>query len=114
MKPVQSVMFDVVACEYQDHIRNYFCVGRHTRVDCFYLCQTYTRIPKHLVRDNANFIILFKQDELNLSHVYDDHVKTDMAYAQFREMSLASWPNHGFLVIDKDRELNEGKDSTVS
>jgi len=46
---------------------------------------------------------------MNLRHVYDDHVNADMSYARFREMCLASWPNHGFLVIDKDSELNEGR-----
>jgi len=108
-RPESVILFDDVACEKQDHIRNYFCMGRHKHVDCFYLCQTYTRIPKHLVRDNANFLILFKQDEMNLKHVYDDHVNTDMPYAKFREMCLSCWPNHGFLVIVKDSELNEGR-----
>jgi len=62
-----------------------------------------------MVRDNSNLIILFKQDEMNLRHVYDDHVNTDMPYAQFREMCPACSPNHGFLVINKDGELNEGR-----
>ena len=46
---------------------------------------------------------------MNLRHVYDDHVNTDMPYAQFREMCVASWPNHVFLVIDKGSEPNEGR-----
>ena len=58
-------IFDDVACEKQNHIRSYFCMGRHKDVDSFYLCQTYTRIPKHLIRDNANMIIMFKQDGSN-------------------------------------------------
>ncbi|KAL6256683.1 hypothetical protein P5V15_012802 [Pogonomyrmex californicus] len=48
-------------------------MGRHSNVDCFYLCQTYARIPKHLIRDKANLLILFKQDGTNLKHVYNDH-----------------------------------------
>ncbi|EZA55673.1 hypothetical protein X777_04182 [Ooceraea biroi] len=35
-------------------MREHFSMGRHSLVDCFYLCQTYARIPKHLLRDNAN------------------------------------------------------------
>ena len=54
-RPRSVIIFDDVACEKQDHIRSYFCMGRHRLVDCFYVCQTYTRIPKHLVRENANF-----------------------------------------------------------
>ena len=55
-------------------------LGRHADVDCFYLCQMYAKIPKHLIRDNANLLILFKQDRINLKHVYNDHVNTDMSY----------------------------------
>jgi len=41
-------------------------MGRHKNMDSFYRCQTYTHIPKHLIRDNANMIIMFKQDDLNM------------------------------------------------
>lgn len=64
-------VFDDVACDRQQVIREYFSMGRHSKIDCFYLCQTYTKIPKHLIRDNANFIVLFKQDQLNLKHIFE-------------------------------------------
>ena len=41
-----------------------------------FLSQIYARIPKHLIHDNANLLILFKQDGTNLKHVYNDHVPT--------------------------------------
>ena len=41
----QSVMiFDEVICGKQNSIRDYFCMGRNKNIDCFYLCQTYTKI----------------------------------------------------------------------
>jgi len=52
--------FDDVACDKQDTVREYFSMGRHSHVDCFYLCESYAKIPKHLIRDNANLLILFK------------------------------------------------------
>lgn len=106
-----SVMiFDDVACEKQNHIRAYFCMGRHKDVDSFYLCQTYTRIPKHLIRDNANVIIMFKQDETNMRHVYSDHVVSDMNFEQFHEICRECWKEkYGFLMISKDDELNNGR-----
>lgn len=105
------MIFDDIACEKQDNVRAFFCMGRHRDVDCFYLCQTYARIPKHLVRDNTNLLVLFKQDEMNLKHVYDDHVNTDMSYAQFKSLCSKCWNDdkYGFVVIDKDRELNNGR-----
>jgi len=95
---------DLAVSEKQNNVRDYFCRGRHQRVDCFYLCQTYTHIPKHLVRDNANVLIIFKQDDMNLRHIFHDHVNPDMSFQQFREICYSCWPNHGFLFIDKDRE----------
>lgn len=103
-------VFDDVACDRQDKIRSYFCMGRHKLVDSFYLCQTYTRIPKHLIRDNANFLILFKQDITNLRHVYEDHVGTDMSFDQFKSMCSECWRDqYGFLIIDKDSDINDGR-----
>jgi len=46
------------ACEKQDNIRSYFSMGRHKNIDSFYLCQTYSHISKHFIRDNANLIIM--------------------------------------------------------
>jgi len=59
-RPNSIFIFDDVACDKQDAMREYFSMGRHSNVDCFYLCQTYARIRKHLIRDNANLLILFK------------------------------------------------------
>jgi len=63
-------------------------MGRHADVDCFYLCQTYARIYKHLIRDNAKLLILFKQDSINLKHVYND-VNTNMSYNEFARYAAA-------------------------
>lgn len=105
------VIFDDVACEKQENIKNYFSMGRHNRADSFYMCQTYSRIPKQLIRDNANFLIVFQQDNRNLTHIYNDHVNMDMRLEQFRDMCKKVWRNgkNNFLVIDRDRDLNDGR-----
>lgn len=110
-KPASVMVFDDVACDSQDHMREYFSMGRHMGIDSFYLTQTYTRVPKHLLRDNANMIILFKQDELNLKHVFDEHVGADMTFNQFKDTCATCWnkSKHGFVVISKDDELNNGR-----
>lgn len=109
-KPNSIMIFDDVACEKHDNIRAFFCMGRHQIVDSFYLSQTYARIPKHLVRDNTNLLVLFRQDDMNLRHIYNEHVNTDMTFAQFRELCSACWSDHyGFVVIDKDSERDSGR-----
>jgi hypothetical protein len=108
--PNSIIVFDDVACDKQDVVREYFAMGRHSSIDCFYLCQTYARIPKHLIRDNANLLILFKQDGTNLKHVYNDHVNTDMSYDEFCGLCRDCWrQKYGFVVIDKDSMLNNGR-----
>lgn len=103
-------IFDDINTESQNEVRAYFSMGRHKNVDCFYLCQTYSRIPKQLVRDNANLVIVFKEDELNLRHIYDDHVSTDMTFQKFKELCGECWKDKfGFLVINKDNAIAEGR-----
>ncbi|EZA56585.1 hypothetical protein X777_03263 [Ooceraea biroi] len=92
-------------------MREYFSMGRHSNVDSFYLCQTYARIPKHLIfRDNTNLLILFKQDGTNLKHVSNDHVNTNMPYSDFCSLCHSCWQReYGFSVIDKDSALTNGR-----
>lgn len=104
------VIFDDMVCCNQSPIRDYFCFGRHTFTDCFYICQTYSSIPKQLIRDNANLLIVFQQDHTNLKHIYDDHVNVDMTFQQFKDICSLCWlEKFGFLVIDKDSPINNGK-----
>lgn len=110
-RPNSVFIFDDVACDKQNNIREYFSMGRHKNIDCFYLCQTYSKIPKQLIRDNANLIVVFKQDDLNLQHIYDDHVNTDMTYQQFKNVCNTCWKDSKYdvLVIDKDSEIKNGR-----
>ena len=61
--------FDDISCEKRDNVRVFCCMGRHQNVDCFYLCQSYAQIPKHLVRGNVNFLVLFRQDDMKSKHI---------------------------------------------
>lgn len=107
--PNSVIIFDDIACENQNNVRDYFAMGRHKNIDCFYLNQTYSKIPKQLVRDNANLIVIFKQDDVNLRHVYDEHVGADMSWMQFRDMCSKIWSEpYSYLVINKDCEKNKG------
>lgn len=108
--PNSICIFDDISTDRQEHLRSYFCQGRHRHIDIFCLIQTYTRVCKHLVRDNANMIILFKQDELNLRHIYNDHVNTDMSFNDFKSFCANCWSNNfGFVVINKDCDTYNGR-----
>lgn len=110
VKTNSIIIFDDVVTEKQSIIRDYFCFGRHKNTDCFYLSQTYSSIPKQLIRDNANLIIIFPQDITNLKHIYDDHVSVDMSFEKFKDLCSHCWRDKfGFVVIDKDCSLNTGR-----
>lgn len=108
--PNSVFIFDDIACENQTNVRNYFCMGRHKQIDCFYLSQTYSKIPKQLLRDNVNLLIIFKQDDINLKHIYEEHVNSDLFWNQFKDICKNVWDRpHNFLLINKDSALNEGR-----
>ena len=108
--PNSIMIFDDIACEKQDNVKAFYCMGRHRNVDCFYLCQSYAQVPKHLVRDNVNLWIVFRQDDMNLRHIYNDRVNTDMPYQRFKNICSSCWKeNYSFLVIDKDRKIDAGR-----
>lgn len=111
VKPNSIFIFDDVICDKQDNIRSYFCMGRHKGVDCFYLAQSYAHIPKHLIRENANLLVLFRQDDMNLKHIFRDFgVSMDMPFDAFKALCMECWrEKYGFLVLDADRPANNGK-----
>lgn len=111
VKPNSIILFDDVVNHNQNQIKSYFCMGRHKGVDVIYISQSWAAIPKHLIRENANFAILFKQDNMNLKHVYDDFaLSTDMTFNQFKDMCDKCWKEkYSFVCIDLERHKDNGK-----
>jgi hypothetical protein len=104
------MVFDDVMLEKQTPIEKYFSQGRHGNADCFYLCQSYFRIPKQAIRANANFLILFNQDAKNLRAIHDTFIGGDMDFAEFRQFfAECIATKYGFTVIDLTSEPNNGK-----
>lgn len=103
-------VFDDVAWESQTKIQSYFSMGRHKNIDVFYLTQSYARLPKHLLRDNASMLIIFKQDNLNLKHIWEDHLISDISYDTFKKLCEQCWKEkNGFLVVAKDCDIKNGR-----
>ena len=78
-------------------------------LDCFYVAQNYFKLPRQTIRENANFIILFKQDGKNLSNIYQDHC-TDISKKDFIEFYNKCFNSrYGFAVIDLNSDNVFGK-----
>jgi energy-coupling factor transporter ATP-binding protein EcfA2 len=101
-------IFDDVLLDKQNVIEKYFAQGRNNNVSSIYLCQSYSRIPKQIIRDNANILILFACDEKNLKHVYSNHVFHLLpSFDNFRNMCLEIWQGnkYNFMFINKENNM---------
>ena len=94
----------------QNKAEAYYTRGRQNNCDTFYISQSYFRLPRHTVRENANLIILFPQDAKNLQHIYADHCDGDMTLGEFKTFCRKVWSmDHQFVVLDLTSEKTKGK-----
>ena len=105
------VIFDDLQLDNVPQIRHFFTMGRHRDIDTVYLVQSYGCIKKHHVRDNANSLIIFKLDDLNLKLIYRDFVGEDMGFPDFRKLCWKVWSkgNHSFISIFNECKPDAGK-----
>ena len=95
----------------QNKAEAYYTRGRQNNCDTFYISQSYFRLPRHSIRENSNFIILFSQDAKNLQHIYADHCEGDMNLDEFKRFCRTVWEDgpHQFVTIDLTSKKLEGK-----
>ena len=63
----------------------YYTRGRNNNCDTIYIAQNYFRLPRHTIRENSNFIILFSKDTKNLTHIHAGHCANDMSLLEFKQ-----------------------------
>ena len=94
----------------QNKAEAYYTRGRQNNCDVFYISQSYFRLPRHTIRENMNFLVLFPQDAKNLSHIYSDHCEGEMTLDEFKSFCQKVWhSNHHFVVIDLTSGVRKGK-----
>lgn len=106
------LVMDDVMLDSQSKAEAFYTRGRHNRVDVFYISQSYFRLPRQTIRENANFFVFFSQDKKNLIHIYNDHCSgDDISFQTFFNFCNNVWneSKHNFVVIDTTRPINCGK-----
>ena len=107
------LVLDDVMLNSQNKAEAYYTRGRHNSVDVFYITQSYFRLPRQTVRENANFYVFFPQDKKNLIHIFNDHCAgdEDLSFQTFSKFCNDVWSGdkHNFVVIDTSRPTNGGK-----
>ena len=103
------IIFDDIMLEKQNKCEDYYTRGRHNNVDCFYISQNYTRLPRHTIRENSNLFILFPQDNITLDHFHKDHC-TDINKNEFKYLCNQTWDQpYSFVTVDLSSNKYNGK-----
>ena len=84
--------------------------GRHNNCDTIYIAPNYFRLPRHTIRENSNFIILFPQDTKSLTHIHADHCANDISLLEFKQFCHNVWSEkHNLITIDLTSTPMNGK-----
>jgi hypothetical protein len=104
------VFDDLMLSKKLNKCEDFYVRGRHNNINCFYLTQNYIEVPKHSIRQNTNFLCVFKQDDNNIRNLYRDHASRDMSIEEFKELCDKCWQEpYDFLVVDKTSKIYDGK-----
>ena len=103
------MIFDDCNLERQSKSEAYYTRGRHNNCDSFYISQNYFLLPRKTIRENANFMIFFPQDDKNLNYIHKDHC-IDISLDEFKRFCKRCWEKkHDFVTIDLSSEKHSGK-----
>ena len=104
LDPMQKnlILLDDCFRRKQNKAEVYYTRGTH-KCNTIYIAQNYFRLPRHTVRENSNFIILFPQDVKNLTHLQADHCASVISLTEFIPFCHGVWSDagaHNFVTID--------------
>ena len=103
------IIFDDIMLEKQNKCEDYYTRGRHNNVDCFYISQNYTKLPRQTIRENSNLFLLFPQDNITLDHFHRDHC-TDINKNEFKYLCNKTWNQpYSFVTVDLSSNKLNGK-----
>ena len=93
----------------QSKARAYWSRGRHSSANCIFISQNYFALDRRSIRENSNFIILYRQNHKSIVHIHADHC-TDLPFDEFKELCERIWSRkYHFLVIDLTSDILHGK-----
>ena len=88
----------------------YYTRGRHNNCDTVYIARNYFRLPRHTIRENSNYILLFPYDTENLTYIHADHCASDITLLEFKQFChrvCSKEPT--FVTIDLTSTPTNGK-----
>ncbi len=99
------VFDDLMMESNQKTCESYYCLGRHSNCDMFYLTQNFIELPRHSIRGNCNFLVVFKQNDHDCKGIWTDMASKDISFKDFFKICKKAWSKKfGYIVIDKESE----------
>ena len=65
---------------------DYFIRRRHSKVNYIYLTQSWFKTQKNCIRDNINFLILFKTNEKDLNAIFRHVIENNRQHEFFKSV----------------------------
>ena len=90
-------------------MQDYFVRSRHKNISCVYLSQNWTKLNFNIIRNNLNFLCVFKQNSFYIRQIYNEVADNDMTLEEFKHLCKSAWKeDFGFLTINLTRKfINE-------
>ena len=77
----------------ESNIDLFFTRGRHKNIYIYYIFQSYFPLPKNIIRDNTNMIVLFKQTLSGIIILIHDIAGLDINLEEWKEFCRKAWEN---------------------
>ncbi len=106
------LLLDDCMLDPQSSAEAYYARGRHNSVEVIYIAQSYFKLARQTVRENATIYFIFQQDQKNLQNIHRDLCAQDgISYEQFSRFCRDVWSEsiHNFVTVDKTRSARFGK-----
>ena len=101
---------DMLGAKNSSQVDEFFTRGRQENLDVYYVSQSFFALPRQIIRNNSDRLILFKQTLRGVQIMYHVIGAFDMIYDEFREMCRVAWSEKfNYLCIDMAKNKNEGK-----
>ena len=103
-------IFDDILLEKMTVIEKYYAYGRHSRVNCFVLTQSFYALRKSSIRMNMNLLVLFKTESKTLRAIYDSYLSGSLPIEEFNKFyKEATNKRFGFITISIDEPIHAGQ-----
>lgn len=97
------IIFDDVSIKDHSSVVDYFDLNNNN-INIIYISQSYYNIPKNIIRDNSNIIILFKQDKKDVEMFCEKIGSSN--FKEIHEKLISIWKKkYSYIFYNSDKKI---------